>query len=78
MNAYLNANWRVFARLLSVMALYLMVKFYPSATLEKETIEAITEVLGLGVLALLPGLRKPRRETDPIPVEETKRCSTDS
>lgn len=64
MKEWLLVNWRPIVRLIAVVALYLLVKFFPAAVLEKETIEAITEIFGLGVLALMPGLRKPRREGD--------------
>lgn len=65
MREWLLVNWRPIVRLVAVLAIYLLVKFFPSATLEKETVEAITEICGLGILGLMPGLRKPRREDDP-------------
>lgn len=62
---WLLVNWRPLVRVVAVLVVYLLVKFYPSATLEKETILAILEITGLGVLGLMPGLRQPRREDDP-------------
>ncbi len=57
-------NLRTIARLVAVLLLYVLVKWFPSAAPEKELLEAATEILGLGVLALTPGLRKPKRKDD--------------
>jgi len=70
MKEWLLVNWRTFARLLAVVVLYALAKWFPGLEQERETVVAITEVLGLGVLGLTPGLRAAKREDDlPDPPE---------
>lgn len=64
MKDWLSVNGKTIMRLVGVLALYVAVKWFPLATKEQELIEAMTEILGLGVLALTPGLRKTRRSGD--------------
>jgi hypothetical protein len=64
MKAWLLVNWKPIARVIAVIAMYVLAKWFPLAVKEREAIETIIEVVGLGVVGLLPGLRMARRETD--------------
>lgn len=65
MKEWLLVNWKTLARLLAVLVMYIMAKWFPLAMKEREAIETMIEVLGLGVVGLLPGLRRTKREDDP-------------
>lgn len=65
MNDWVRVNWKPITSILSLGALYALAKWFPGLEQERELVEAFTEVLGLGLIALVPGLRKTRRVDDP-------------
>ncbi len=65
MKDFFAANGRTIARVSAVIVLYVFAKFFPLADKEREAIETLTEVLGLAVLGLMPGLRLAKRKDDP-------------
>ncbi len=61
---WLRVNWRPIVSVFSLSAMYIMAKFWPGLREERELIEAFTEILGLGLIALVPSLRATKRSTD--------------
>jgi len=61
---WLKVNWRPLVRCVAILALWVLVRWFPGLGAERETLLAITEALGLGVGALTAGLRATHRSDD--------------
>ncbi len=64
MKEFLSVNMRTIARVVAAIAGYAIIRWFPGHIPERELLIAVTEILGLGILGLMPGLRAPRRSDD--------------
>jgi hypothetical protein len=60
MKDWLKINWRTVAAISCVSGLYVLAKFFPGLEQERELLVAITEILGLGLIGLVPSFAKPQ------------------
>lgn len=45
-------------------ALYVIAKWFPEASLERQYLDGVGQILGIPMIALVPGVRKKRRRGD--------------
>lgn len=55
---WLKANARPIGAIAGMLTLYVLAKWFPMAKDERELLVGVTEVLGLGLIGLVPGFTK--------------------